>query len=478
MPKKLTTKERIKMMPVPMAEQKPEDRIHNINEVPLGYTPEQAMAEAERCLVCKNPNCIRGCPVGIDISAFIAFIADGKFLEACKKIKEKNYLPMICGRVCPQEEQCQVTCTVTKIHKDIKKSVQIGKLERFVGDYEMQYGEKTKPPDAVKTGKKVAIVGSGPAGLTVAGDLITKGHDVTIFEALHRPGGVLVYGIPEFRLPKKIVDLEVQNLVKMGVRLETNAVIGKLMTIQELFQEGYDAVFIGTGAGLPMFKSIPGENYLGVYSANEYLTRANLMNAYKFPQESDTPIIRGKQVITCGGGNVAMDSSRTALRLGAEKSMIIYRRSEKEMPARIEEIQRAREEGVEIRVLQDAIKVLGNEDGWVTGVECLKMNLGEPDESGRRRPVPIEGSNFVLKCDTLVVAIGNRSNPLIPRTHPEIQVNKRGNIIADSKTMKTSMKGVWAGGDIVLGSATVILAMGQGRIAANSIHEYLMTGVW
>lgn len=476
--RELKTKERLAIPPQIMREQPPHERIKNIKEVPFGYTPEQAITEAERCLFCKNPHCIEGCPVKIDIPAFLKLIAEGKFLEAAKKVKEKNYLPAICGRVCPQEEQCQRVCTVTKSLKDIKKSVGIGKLERFVADYEMEHGEEVKPPDVTKTGKRVAIVGSGPAGLTTAGDLITKGHDVTIFEALHRPGGVLLYGIPEFRLPKKIVDIEVNNLKKMGVEIKCNYVIGKTKTIPELFVEGYDAVFVGTGAGLPMFKKIPGENLVGVYSANEYLTRANLMNAYKFPEESDTPIIRAKRVATLGGGNVAMDSARTAVRLGAEESIIVYRRSEKEMPARIEEIQRAKEEGVKFYLLADATRIIGNENGRVKAIECLRMELGEPDESGRRRPVPIQNSEFIIEIDIVVVAIGNRPNPLIPQTTPEIKTHKWGGIIIDPLTGKTSMKGVWAGGDIVQGAATVILAMGDGRRASNSIHEYLTTGIW
>lgn len=476
--KTLTQKERLKLEPVPMPEQPPEVRRRNIQEVPLGYTPEMAMAEAERCLLCKKPPCVKGCPVEVDIPRFISLVRQGKFHEAATVIKETNVLPAICGRVCPQEDQCQKVCTVTLAHKDIHKSVKIGYLERFVADWDLAHHPEVRPPEVQKTGKRVAIVGSGPAGLTVAGDLIRLGHDVTIFEALHKPGGVLVYGIPEFRLPKAIVEREVNNLRALGVQIVCNVAIGKSMSIEDLFREGYDAIFIGTGAGLPIFKKIPGENLLGVYSANEYLTRANLMNAYKFPQESDTPIIRGRHVVVFGGGNVAMDAARTALRLGAETSTILYRRSEKEMPARIEEIQRAKEEGVEFRLLQDAVEILGDEQGWVRAVKCIRMELGEPDASGRRRPIPIKGSEFTIPADVVVVAIGNGPNPLIPKSCPAIRTNKWGNILADPKTGQTSMRGVWAGGDIVLGAATVILAMGEGRKAARSIHDYLTTGVW
>lgn len=478
MANELSQKERLKLPQQHMAEQDPQERRRNIHEVPLGFTAEQAMAEAQRCLQCKKPFCIGTCPVEIDIPAFIRLIAEGNFLDAIHKIKEKNVLPSICGRVCPQEEQCQAPCAVTKAFKDIHSSVGIGKLERFVADWEREHGEEIKPPKVRKSGKRVAVIGSGPAGLTVAGDMINRGHDVTIFEALHRPGGVLIYGIPEFRLPKAIVDFEVNNLKKMGVEIKTNTVVGKSKTIHDLFREGYHAVFVGTGAGLPVFKNIPGENSIGVYSANEYLTRANLMNAYGFPETSDTPLIRGKRAVTFGGGNVAMDSARTALRMGAEESMIVYRRSEKEMPARIEEVAHAKEEGIKFLLLQDAVKILNDDKGWVTGVECLKMKLGEPDASGRQKPIPIDGSNFVIPCDLVIVAIGNRPNPLIQKSHPEIAINPRGNIVADKETGRTSMKGVWAGGDIVLGAATVILAMGEGRKAANSIQHYLTTGEW
>jgi glutamate synthase (NADPH/NADH) small chain len=414
----------------------------------------------------------------VDIPLFLEMIAEGKFHEAALIVKHTNCLPAVCGRVCPQEDQCQVVCTVAKSHKDTAQSVQIGKLERFVADWDMENHPEIEVTDVPRTGRKVAIIGSGPAGLTAAGDLIGLGHDVTVFEALHRAGGVLVYGIPEFRLPKKIVDTEVEALRARGVRMEFNVAVGKSKGIDDLFAEGFDAIFVATGAGLPMFKRIPGENLMGVYSANEYLTRANLMDAYGFPERSDTPILRGRNVVVFGGGNVAMDAARTGLRLGAETSTILYRRSEKEMPARVEEIHHAQEEGVEFRLLQDSIEILGNEAGWVTGVKCLKMELGEPDASGRRRPVPIEGSEFVIPADVVVVSIGNGPNPLVPRSTPAIQTNKWGNILADPDTAKTSMKGVWAGGDIVLGAATVILAMGEGRKAARSIHEYLSTGTW
>ncbi len=474
----LTPRQRLAIPPTPMPEQRPEVRRHNIREVPTGYTPEMAQAEAARCLMCKTAPCVKGCPVAVDIPQFIRLVSEGKFHEAAQVVKQTNVLPAVCGRVCPQEDQCQVVCTVTKSLKDIHQSVKIGNLERFVADYDLAHHPEVKPVDAPPTGKKVAVIGSGPAGLTVAGDLVRLGHEVTLFEALHRPGGVLVYGIPEFRLPKAIVDAEVRGLCGLGVKLVTNVAIGQSRTIEDLFAEGYDAVFVGTGAGLPMFKKIPGENLLGVYSANEYLTRANLMNAYGFPEESDTPILRGRHVVTFGGGNVAMDAARTALRLGADTSTILYRRSEKEMPARIDEIHHAREEGIEFRLLQDAIEILGDAAGWVTSVRCQRMELGEPDASGRRRPVPLAGSEFEIPADVVVVAIGNGPNPLIPRTTPQIQTNRWGNIVADSDNGRTSMKGVWAGGDIVLGAATVILAMGEGRKAARSIHDYLTTGIW
>ncbi len=454
-----------------MREQPPKERIHNFDEVPYGYTEEEAIAEAKRCLSCKKPPCVGGCPVEIDIPGFIAKIAEGDFRGAIRIMKQKNVLPAICGRVCPQEDQCEKVCVLGKK----MEPVAIGRLERFIADWEAKQGTMEIPEKLPPTGKKVAVVGSGPAGLTVAGDLLKLGHEVTIFEALHKPGGVLIYGIPEFRLPKAIVMREVEFVVKMGAKLVTSFVVGMTKTVDELLQE-FDAVFIGTGAGLPWFMGIPGENLNGIYSANEYLTRSNLMKAYLFPKY-DTPIVRGKNVAVIGGGNVAMDSARTALRLGAEKSIIIYRRSKTEMPARLEEIHHAEEEGVIFQFLTLPVRYLG-EQGWVKEVECIKMELGEPDASGRRRPIPIKGSEFRIPVDTVVVAIGQSPNPLIPRTTPGLEVTKHGNIIADEKTGKTTKKGVFAGGDIVTGAATVILAMGAGRIAARAIDEYLKTGIW
>jgi len=454
-----------------MSEQKPEDRVRNFNEVPFGYTPEVARLEAGRCLQCKKPKCIDGCPVEIDIPAFLQLIDDGDFMGAARKLKEQNSLPAICGRVCPQEDQCEKVCILGK--KD--EPVAVGRLERFVADWERSQGEVEIPPKDPPTGKRVAVVGSGPAGLTVAGDLIKKGYEVTIFEALHKTGGVLVYGIPEFRLPKAIVQAEVDYLAKLGVEIKMDYIIGRIKTIDELFEEGYDAVFLGLGAGLPLFMGIPGENLCGIYSANEYLTRSNLMKAYLFP-EYDTPIARGKDVAVLGAGNVSMDSARTALRLGAEKVRIVYRRSRVEMPARIEEIEHAEEEGIEFHLLTTPTRFFGDDNGWVTGMECIRMELGEPDESGRRRPIPIKGSEFSMDCDLVVVAIGAGANPLLPTTTTDLELNKRGYIVADQETGKTTKKGVWAGGDIVTGSATVILAMGAGRQAANSIHDYLMNG--
>jgi glutamate synthase (NADPH/NADH) small chain len=451
-----------------MPEQEPKVRARNFEEVPFGYTPDLAQLEASRCLQCKKPKCIEGCPVEIDIPAFIKLTSEGDFAGAARKLKERNSLPAVCGRVCPQEDQCEKLCIVGK--KD--QPVAVGRLERFAADWERTKGTITIPEKAPSTGKKVAVVGSGPAGLTLAGDLILKGHDVTVFEALHKTGGVLIYGIPEFRLPKEIVQAEVNYLEKLGVKVECNCVIGRIETVDELLKE-YDAVFLGLGAGLPQFLNIPGENFCGVYSANEYLTRSNLMKAYLFPKY-DTPIAKGKNVAVFGAGNVAMDSARTALRLGADTVRIIYRRSRDEMPARIEEVHHAEEEGVQFYLLTAPMKFLGDDNGWVTGVECLRMELGEPDESGRRRPVPVQGSEFKLECDLAVVAIGAGANPLLPTQTPGLELNKRGYIVADLETGKTTKPRVWAGGDIVTGSATVILAMGAGRKAANSIHEYLM----
>jgi glutamate synthase (NADPH/NADH) small chain len=455
-----------------MREQDPKARARNFEEVPYGYSPEEAIAEAQRCLGCKKPGCVEGCPVNIDIPGFVKQIAEGAFLESMRVMKRTNVLPAICGRVCPQETQCEGMCVLAKK----MEPVAIGNLERFIADWEAQQKECVMCEMLPPTGKKVAVVGCGPAGLTVAGDMRKLGHEVTILEALHKPGGVLMYGIPEFRLPKAIVEREVNFVVSMGAELRMNYVVGKLQTIDDLLGK-YDAVFVGTGAGLPWFMNLPGENAIGVYSANEYLTRSNLMKAYLFP-EYDTPIVRGKQVATIGGGNVAMDSARTALRLGAEKSMIIYRRSRDEMPARAAEIHHAEEEGIDFRFLTNPVRYVTDEKGWIRELECLRMELGEPDASGRRRPVEVKGSEFRVPVDTVVVAIGNSPNPLIPQTTPGLETTKRGTLVADPKTGRTTKKGVFAGGDIVTGAATVILAMGAGRIAARSMDEYLKTGQW
>ncbi|MCE5218318.1 NADPH-dependent glutamate synthase [bacterium] len=456
-----------------MPEQTPEDRVTNFNEVPLGYSPETAVTEASRCLNCKKPHCVEGCPVNVDIPGFIALVRDGKFAEAARKIKETNVLPAVCGRVCPQEDQCESLCVLGKKGD----SVAVGRLERFVADWERERGLAQKPEVAKPTGKRVAIVGSGPAGLTCAAELAKMGHEVTIFEALHEMGGVLVYGIPEFRLPKRILKVEVEALKGLGVRLETSSVIGKLDTVEELMEEeGFDAVFVGTGAGLPMFMNIPGENLLGVYSANEFLTRSNLMRAYDFNNgegKSDTPIAQGKRVMVTGGGNVAMDAARTALRLGADHVILCYRRSREEMPARKEEIHHAEEEGIDFHYLTLPVEFLGDEKGHLRAAVIQKMELGEPDASGRRRPVPIEGSEYEEPLDVAVIAIGAGANPLISSTTPGLETNRRGYIVTDEQTGATSIPGVYAGGDIVTGSATVILAMGAGRTAAKAIHEYL-----
>jgi glutamate synthase (NADPH/NADH) small chain len=453
-----------------MPEQAPKDRSKNFDEVPLGYSEETAMLEARRCLQCKKPRCVAGCPVNVDIPGFIAHVQEGRFLEAAVKLKEHNALPAVCGRVCPQEEQCEKLCVL-----GIKgEPVAVGRLERFVADYERNSSNIKIPDPAPQTGKKVACVGAGPAGLTVAGDLIRQGHDVTVFEALHEPGGVLTYGIPEFRLPKVIVQAEVNYLKQLGVKFVMDYVVGRNSTVEELMtKEGFDAVFIGSGAGLPSFMRIPGENLVGVYSANEYLTRSNLMKAYLFPRY-DTPPIKRARVAVIGGGNVAMDSARTALRLGADVT-IVYRRAREQMPARAEEIHHAEQEGIQFKLLNNPVRIIGDERHHVIGMECIKMELGEPDDSGRRRPVPVEGSEFILDLDTVIVAIGNKPNPLIPQTMPELETTRWGTIVADEETMQTSVPGVFAGGDIVSGAATVILAMGQGRIAARSIHEYLQS---
>lgn len=454
----------------PMPEQEPLVRARNFLEVPYGYSMETAVLEASRCIQCKKPLCVPGCPVGIDIPGFIGLLAKGDVRGSIRKMKETNILPAICGRVCPQETQCEIVCILNKK----EKPVAIGRLERFVADWERASGMIDIPEVGEPTGKRVAVVGSGPAGLTVACDCARYGHKVEVFEALHKPGGVLVYGIPEFRLPNSIVDAEVHTLTRMGVEFHYNYVVGKLEAVDELL-ERFDAVFIGTGAGLPWFMGIPGEDLVGVYSANEYLTRTNLMRAFDFPAY-DTPTLLGRNVATVGGGNVAMDSARTALRLGAENSYLIYRRSEVEMPARIEEIEHAKEEGVDFRILTNPVQFLGDDHGRVKQMELLKMELGEPDDSGRRRPVPIEGSNYKVDVDIVIIAIGNGANPLIGQTTPDIETSKWGNIIADEETLMTSKDGVFAGGDIVLGAATVILAMGQGRQAAKAIDDYLRTG--
>ncbi|MFC1606949.1 NADPH-dependent glutamate synthase [Candidatus Latescibacterota bacterium] len=453
----------------PMPEQPPEVRKKNFIEVPYGYSPETAMLEAERCLQCKKKPCVDGCPVQIDIPAFIKLIAEGKFIESAIELKKTNSLPAVCGRVCPQEEQCEALC----IRAKKGDSVAIGRLERFAADYERNQGDVTIPSIASSTGKKVAVVGAGPSGLTTAGDLAKLGHDVTVFEALHKPGGVLVYGIPEFRLPKEIVSAEVNYLEKLGVKFRMNAVIGQMMTIDNLLDKSFDAVYVATGAGAPVFLGTPGENLGGIFSANEYLTRSNLMKGYLYP-EYDTPMPKSRNVAVFGGGNVAMDSARTALRLGPERVMVIYRRSRAELPARDEEIHHAEQEGIEFMYLTAPVEFIGNDRSMVNAVRCLKMELGEPDASGRRRPVPIEGSEFDVEIDTAIIAIGNLANPLIPKSTPDLPINKWGNIEADDFG-KTGKTGVYAGGDIVTGAATVIKAMGAGREAAQSIHTYIMS---
>jgi len=464
----MKAKERMAIPRQKMPEQDPLKRRHNYNEVPYGFPEEIAIKEAQRCIKCKKPKCIEGCPVNIDIPGFIGLIEEGKFVEAARKLKEQNSLPAVTGRVCPQETQCECKCVLA----NKGDPVSIGRLERFAADYERQSGEIELPEIAPPTGKRVVIVGAGPAGLTVAGDLIKLGHQVTVFEALHEPGGVLMYGIPEFRMPKEIVQSEISYLARLGVEIHTDYVVGKVLTVDELIQEGYDAVFIGSGAGLPMFMKIPDENLVGVYSANEYLTRSNLMKAFRFPEYGTSPI-HSKKVVVVGGGNVAMDSARTAVRIGAQ-STIVYRRGRKEMPARDEEIHHAEQEGVVFHLLTNPKRIIGDDNGRVIGIECLRMELGEPDDSGRRRPMPIEGSEFEIEADTVIPALGNRPNPLVPMTTPDLEMTRWNTIVVDEETMATSKKGVFAGGDIVSGAATVILAMGQGKIAAKSIHEYIM----
>lgn len=467
----LPPKERTKVQRHKIPEQDPNVRNKNFEEVNLGYTIEMAQAEAQRCLMCANPPCVKGCPVEVKIPEFIEQIRLGDIAEAARILKIDNALPAVCGRVCPQEEQCEIVCVLTKKFTPVA----IGNLERYAADWERVNIGIQVPEIKTKTGKKVAVIGGGPAGLSCAGDLIQMGHEVTVFEALHEIGGVLVYGIPEFRLPKEIVKAEVDGLRKAGVKFEKNYVVGLTSTLDEMLKD-FDAAFLGVGAGLPYFMNIPGEELVGVYSANEYLTRINLMKAYEFGPDNDTPVIdlRGKTVAVIGGGNTAMDGVRTSLRLGAKRGMIIYRRSEAEMPARIEEIHHAKEEGVEFMLLASPTEYRGDERGWLRSTIIQKMELGEPDASGRRKPVPIPGGIEEIEIDVAVVAIGNGSNPIISRTTPEIRVNKWGNIQVEKETMKTSKVGVFAGGDIVTGGATVILAMGAGRTAARNINEYLM----
>ena len=470
--RELTAKERLAIPPQEMPAQDPKNRITNMQEVASGYTEEQCRVEAMRCLQCKNAPCVKGCPVKIDIRGFVKAAAEGNFAESIAIIKKSSLLPAICGRVCPQENQCQETCTVGKALKEVGKAVSIGRIERFVADYERGHGKAVIPAIAAPSGKKVAVIGSGPAGITAAADLRRAGHEVEIFEAFHKTGGVMVYGIPEFRLPKAIVEEEVDALRRMGVKVHTNFLVGRTRQLKDLLDaDGFDAAFIGTGAGLPRFMRIEGENLVGVFSANEYLTRSNLMKAYD-TEHASTPIFRSKRIAVLGGGNVAMDAARTALRLGAAEVHLIYRRTEVEMPARVEEVEHAKEEGVIFHLLRNPSRILGDQEERVCGIEVLKYELGEPDESGRRRPVPIEGSEYVVELDTVIVAIGNDSNPLLTASTPEIKTNKWGNIVADEGG-KTSMDRVYAGGDIVLGAATVILAMGEGRKAAESINAML-----
>jgi glutamate synthase (NADPH/NADH) small chain len=469
--KKLTAKERMAIPRQQMPQRDGIERSRDFKEVNLGLAEQVAIREAQRCLQCKNPKCVAGCPVGIDIPGFAKLISEGDFLGAAELIRRDNDLPAVTGRVCPQEIQCEACCIRCK--SDVP--VAVGWLERFVADYQMQHqtqDSRHKTQDRIqRTGKKVACIGSGPAGITCAGQLAKLGYDVTVFEAFHKAGGVLVYGIPEFRMPKKIVNAEIRNLKSLGVNIETNVIVGRTVTIPQLMNdEKFEAVFIAVGAGLPEFMNVPGENLKGVYSANEYLTRANLMEAYN--PESDTPIIRGKRVCVIGGGNTAMDAVRTSKRLGAEESIIVYRRSTKEMPARVEEVHHAEEEAIRFEMLTAPVEVLGDKEGWVRGMRCIRMQLGEPDASGRRRPVPIPGSEFVIDCDLVIVAIGIGANPLLTKTTPGLKLNKWGYIEADENLM-TSIPGVFAGGDIVRGAATVILAMGDGKKAAQNIHKYL-----
>lgn len=470
-------KERMKISRQHMPEQPAAVRATNFVEVNLGYEPALAQTEATRCIECAKPSCMHECPVGVKVREFVDLVVAGDYLGAIAKIREDNVLPAVTGRVCPQDDQCEHGCVLGKKGQPLA----IGNLERFVADYEQKSGKLSLPAIAPATGKKVAIVGSGPAGLSAAGDLVQRGHKVRVFEALHELGGVLVYGIPEFRLPKEIVRQEIDNMRKMGVEFETNVVVGKTVTIDELMQsEGYDAVFVATGAGLPQFMGVAGENLNGVYSANEFLTRVNLMRAYKFP-EFDAPVydVRGKDVAVVGGGNTAMDAVRTSLRLGARNAYLVYRRDETDMPARKEEIKHAKEEGVQLMTLTNPVELLGDGRGWLQAARLIRMQPGEPDASGRRRPVPVPGSEFELPVSVVIVAVGTTANPLVQSTTPDLKTNKRGYIdVVDQESLRTSKRGVFAGGDIVTGGATVILAMGAGRNAARSIHEYLTTGEW
>ncbi len=466
MPQKRSTR-------VPMRSQDPEIRGGNFLEVNLGYSEEEALEEASRCLMCRGPQCVKGCPVGIDIPGFIRLIKEGRINDAARLIKKKNSLPAVCGRVCPQEEQCEALCVVAKKGDPVG----IGNLERFAADYEAAHPDGTAVEMAPENGHGIAVIGSGPAGLTVASDLARKGYRVTVFEGLHKAGGVLAYGIPEFRLPKAIVERELEYLASLGVEIRCNILVGASITIPELFDEGYRAVFVGTGAGLPRFLGIPGENLNGVYSANEYLTRSNLMRAYDFP-EADTPISHGARVAVFGGGNVAMDSARTALRLGGKEVMLFYRRSREEMPARKEEVHHADQEGINWQFLTAPVEFIGDEKGRLKALRSQRMELGEPDESGRRRPVPIQGGEFVTEIDTAIVAIGNDSNPILTRSMPELDTNRWGNIVVEEATGRTNCRGIFAGGDIVTGAATVILAAGAGRTAANAMHEYVQWITW
>lgn len=453
-----------------MPVQEPSKRVSNFDQVALGYSEDMALAEASRCLGCRNPLCVTGCPVAVDIPGFIGHLKEQRYQDAIDTIKTTNNLPAICGRVCPQESQCEAKCVLGRRGEPIA----IGRLERYAADWEASSGQVKVEPLPL-SGKKIAVIGAGPAGLACAGDLAKMGYQVTIFESLHEPGGVLIYGIPEFRLPKAVVRREVDYVKRLGVSIETDVVIGRTLTIDDLMDDGFEAVFVGTGAGLPMFMGIPGENLNGVYSANEWLTRINLMKAYKFP-EFDTPVKRGRKVAVVGAGNVAMDAVRSSLRLGAEKAIIVYRRSRQEMPARAEEVENAEEEGVEFHLLTNPVRILGNDNGWVTGMECIRMELGEPDKSGRRRPVPIKGSEFLMEADIVVMALGTSPNPVISQTTPGLNARSWGGLVAEEETGRTTCPRVWAGGDAVTGSATVILAMGAGKQAAEDIDRYLKSG--